>query len=154
MNNSSKKVREINQSVFHSFTLISLAALSSYSYSQFLDVKNDLFYRSIKCLYFQSLLLICAIQSKQKKTAHKKAERSYNNFNCTFSSQQVFSGADPFTPCIRCFFNIHHFREEKKIEDISKILYKNRFERARSSCYPLMSIRVSKSFKGISVCIL
>ena len=42
----------------------------------------------------------------------------------------------------------------KKIEDINKILYKNRFERARSSCYPLQSIRVSKSFKGISVCIL
>ena len=38
-----------------------IAALSSYSYSQFLDVKNDLFYRSIKCLHFQSLLLICAI---------------------------------------------------------------------------------------------
>ena len=42
----------------------------------------------------------------------------------------------------------------KKIEDINKILYKNRFECARSSCYPLQSIRVSKSFKGISVCIL
>ena len=32
------------------------------------------------------------------------------------------------------FFNIHHFREEKKKlgkKDIRKILYKNRFERAR-----------------------
>ena len=41
------------------------------------------------------------------------------------------------------FFNIHHFREEKKKlgkKDIRKILYKNRFERARLA---LLSVLVN-----------
>ena len=45
------------------------------------------------------------------------------------------------------FFNIHHFREEKKKlgkKDIRKILYKNRFERARLA---LLSVLVNYGLK-------
>ena len=50
------------------------------------------------------------------------------------------------------FFNIHHFREEKK--KLGKYYIKIDLSRLGSRCYQFLSIRVSKSFKGITVCIL
>ena len=50
------------------------------------------------------------------------------------------------------FFNIHHFREEKK--KLRKYYIKIDLSALGSRCYQFLSIRVSGSFKDITVCIL
>ena len=84
--------------------------------ASFLDVENNLYYRSITCVYiFSHYFKYTQSKASRNKQHTKKVERSCKYFNGTFASPQIFSRADLFRSC-QSVYNIDHVREEEEIE--------------------------------------
>ena len=87
--------------------------------ASFLDVENNLYYRSITCVYiFSHCFKYTQSKASRNKQHTKKAERACKHFNCTFSSQQIFSKADLFTSYP--FLTLITSERRKKYSDISR----------------------------------
>ena len=110
----SKKVREINQIVLHSFFPISYAALSSYSYSQFFRCWKLLIVSLNKMFTFSIIALNIHNRKQTEINSKQKMERDHAIILIAHFHPSRFFSELTFLYHVSTFNN-HHFGEGKEI---------------------------------------